>query len=60
MINKNGKRVNYSNDAKKKKKDDITLELAKHAGKSLKDLTVKQKDDLLIVLGAAETNGKIK
>ena len=60
MIDRKGKRVKFSDGEKKKVKADVEAERAKHTGKSLKDLTEKEKDDLLIALGVAGKNGKIK
>ncbi len=60
MIDRKGKRVKFSDGEKKKAKDDADTEVAKHSGKALKDLTDKEKDDLLIALGVVKKNGKIK
>ena len=58
-VTQQGKRIKITDDDKDEKKV-----LTKHKGKKLSDLTVAEKDELLLALlqraGMANKNGKIK
>lgn len=50
MITKNGKRVVFTNDQVKQKREFLNAEMKKHKNKSPANLSVKERDDLLRAL----------
>ncbi len=64
MIQKNGKQVVFTNDAVKQKREALKVEVGRHKGKPISNLTKKELEDALSaalkLLGMLDENDKIR